>query len=53
MRKYLSNVHKMEGAHFQCVKNHYAKFENKDIEMSLLQITQTGHHLSISERKNV
>ena len=32
MRKYLSNVHKMEGVHFQCAKNHYAKFENKDIK---------------------
>ena len=27
--KYLSNVHKMEGAHIQCVNNHYAKFEYK------------------------
>ena len=27
MRKYLSNVHKMAGAHLQCVNNHYAKFE--------------------------
>ena len=26
MRKYLSNVHKIGGAHFQCVNNHYAKF---------------------------
>ena len=27
MRKYLPNVHKIKGAHFQCVINHYAKFE--------------------------
>ena len=29
IRKYLLNVHKMEGAHHQCVNNQYAKFENK------------------------
>ena len=29
IRKYLSNVHKKEGAHLQCENNHYAKFENK------------------------
>ena len=28
-RKYLLNVHKMGGAHHQCVNNHYAKFEYK------------------------
>ena len=27
IRKYLSNVHKIEGAHVQCMNNHYAKFE--------------------------
>ena len=27
IRKYLSNVHKIGGAHFQCVNNHFAKFE--------------------------
>ena len=32
MRKYLSNVHKMGGAHLQCVKNHYAKFEYKEMK---------------------
>ena len=32
MRKYLSNVHKMKGAHLQCVNNHYAKFENKEMK---------------------
>ena len=32
MRKYLSNVHKIGGAHLQCVNNHYAKIENKEIK---------------------
>ena len=32
MRKYLSNVHKMGGAHLQCVNIHYAKFENKEMK---------------------
>ena len=27
MSKYLSNVHKIEGRHVQCMNNHYAKFE--------------------------
>ena len=27
IRKYLSNVHKIVGAHVQCMNNHYAKFE--------------------------
>ena len=31
-KKYLSNVHKMKGAHLQWVNNHYAKFENKEVE---------------------
>ena len=30
--KYLSNVHKIEGAHFQCVNNHYVKFEFKGMK---------------------
>ena len=25
----IMNVHKIEGAHLQCVNNHYAKFEYK------------------------
>ena len=33
MRKYLSNVHKMVGAHLQCVINHYAKFEYKRMKL--------------------
>ena len=32
MRKYLSNVHKMEGAHLQCMNNHQAKFEYKEMK---------------------
>ena len=30
MRKYLSNVHKMGGAHLQYVNNHYAKLEKRN-----------------------
>ena len=37
IRKYLSNVHKMDGAHLQCVNNHSAKFENK--EMKTVEVT--------------
>ena len=29
MRKYLSNVHKIGGAHLQYLNSHYAKFEQK------------------------
>ena len=32
MWKYLSNVHKIEGAYLQCVNNHYAKFEYKGMK---------------------
>ena len=40
---------KIEGAHLQCVNNHYAKFEYKGLNSLLLefQITQTRHPLSI------
>ena len=31
-RKYLLKVHKMVGAHLQCVNNHYAKFEYKGMK---------------------
>ena len=27
VRKYLSNVHRIGGAHVQCMNNHYPKFE--------------------------
>ena len=30
MIKYLSNVHKIDGAHLKCVNNHYAKYEYKE-----------------------
>ena len=30
--KYLSYVHKVGGAHLQCVNNHYAKFEYKGMK---------------------
>ena len=33
MRKYLSNVHKMEGAHLQCMNNLKAKFEHKGMKI--------------------
>ena len=32
MLKYLSNVHKIGGAHLQCVNNYYAKFEYKGMK---------------------
>ena len=32
MRKFLSNVPKIGGAHLQCVNNHYTKFEYKGIK---------------------
>ena len=32
MRKYLSNVHKIGGAHLQCMYNHLAKFEYKGMK---------------------
>ena len=32
IRKYLSSVHETGGAHLQCVNNHYAKFENKEMK---------------------
>ena len=32
IRNYLSKVHKIDGAHLQCVCNHYAKFEYKGMK---------------------
>ena len=32
MRKYLSNVHNIQGAHFQCMDTHLAKFEFKGMK---------------------
>ena len=44
-------MHKIEGAHCQCVNNHYAKFEYKGMELLELEITQTRHPLSISDER--
>ena len=42
MRKYISNVHKIEGAHLQCVNYHYAKFEYKEMKtVCVTDINQT------------
>ena len=32
MKKYFSNVHKIRGAHLQCMDNHLAKFEYKGMK---------------------
>ena len=32
IRKYLSNVQKLDGAHVQCMNKHYARFEYKEIK---------------------
>ena len=54
MKKNSWNVYKIGGAHVQCVNNHYAKFEKKEIKtVEVTQITQSRHHLSIFGRKNV
>ena len=45
-------MHKIEGAHLQCVNNHCAKFEYKGMRILMeLQITQTRHPQSIAEGK--
>ena len=31
-KEYLSNVRNVNGAHVQCMKNHYAKFEYKGMK---------------------
>ena len=49
MRKYLSNVHKMGGAHLQYVLSHYAKLEYKG--MKTFGVTQTRHHKSVVDRQ--
>ena len=52
VRKYLSNVHKMVGAYFQCMNNHYKKSLNiEESNLFELQITQTRHPLRISDGK--
>ena len=48
------NVYKIGGAQLQCMNNHYEKFEYKKNENCWeLQITQTSHHLLISDGKNI
>ena len=47
MRKYLSNVHKIKGAHRQCVNNHYAKFAYKGMKKKI-QNTSLGTHKSFA-----
>ena len=51
MRKYLSNVHKIGGAHLQYVNNHLAKFEYKGMKLLELHITQTRHPKSVGDRQ--
>ena len=42
----------MGGAHLQCVNNHYAKFENKEMKtVGVTDCTQTSHHLSSLDGK--
>ena len=48
----ISNVHKIEGVHLQCVNNLYAKFEYKGMKTVELQITQIRHPLSILDGKS-
>ena len=45
----MKQSHNIEGAVFQCVNNHYAKFEYNGWILLKLQITQTRHPLSISD----
>ena len=42
-----------KGAHLQCVNNHSAKFEYKDMNTVGVKITQTRHPLSNWDGKNV
>ena len=49
MRKYLSDVYQYRDVHFQCVNNHFATFEYK--EMKSVGVTDYTHHLSIFDRK--
>ena len=52
-KKYSSNVHKIGGAHLQCVNNHYAKFEYK--EMKTVWVTDYPNltALRMADEKNV
>ena len=44
-------MHKIGGAHLQCVINHYAKFAYKGMKSIELQITQTRHPKSVTVRQ--
>ena len=48
MLKYLSNVHKIQSVHLQCVANHYAKFEYKRMNTvgvtDYTNLTSTTHY---------
>ena len=47
------DVHKIGGAHLQCVNNHYVKYEYKGMNTVGVKITQTMHPLSILDEKIV
>ena len=48
---YLSNMHKIRGAHPQCVNNYYAEFEYQGMKKFEFQITQIRHHKNIFDVK--
>ena len=51
MRKYLSNVHKMVGAHLQCMNNHWAKFEYKGMKtFGVTDYTNLRYPKSVADR---
>ena len=51
MRKYSSNVPRIEGAHLQNVNSHYASLKRKEWKLLELQITQTRHPKSVADRQ--
>ena len=51
MRKYLSNVHKIGGAHLQCIDNHLAKFEYKGMKTVGITDYNTRHPKSVADRR--
>ena len=44
-------MQKLEGAHVQCMNNHYPKFEYLGMKTFGVEITQTRHPLSILQKK--
>ena len=52
MRKYLSNVHKMAGAHHQCVNNDCVKFEYKGMKTHGVTDNTNQRLISILDGKN-